>query len=399
MSVRVAWHRQTQRLSSPNTAGLVVVQNRETQFDAPLFRRLVEGRICRLWVIYSQERCGIDPELGFAPRWDHLRPGSYPAQTLDGRSWAGLWRLAQAIERFDPALVILCGYYPRSHLLLALLLRLRGVRIGLRSDNTLQHSPAAGPLAWPRRQCIGLLQRLFDSWHPVGDQAHAYLRQLSGVQRPSYAFPYAVDNAWFAERCGRERRRRHQQLAARGWPPDAFVVLAVIKWTPREDPLTLVRAFALAAGRCRRLRLLLLGDGPQRSQVRAALAPWAGRCHCPGFVAYGDLPGWYALADVFVHPAVNEPWGVSVNEAMACGLPVLAAAGVGAADELLADGRGGLRFGSGDAAALAAQLQLLASSPGLCWSMAGEARRSVAGWSHERTISNLQRALGPCSRS
>jgi hypothetical protein len=78
---------------------------------------------------------------------------------------------------------------------------------------------------------------------------------------------------------------------------------------------------------------------------------------------------------------------------------VLAAAGVGSADELLADGRGGLRFASGDAASLAAQLQLLAGSPGLCWSMAGEARRSVAGWSHERTISNLQRALAPCSRS
>jgi glycosyltransferase involved in cell wall biosynthesis len=177
------------------------------------------------------------------------------------------------------------------------------------------------------------------------------------------------------------------------------VVLAAIKWTPREDPLTLVRAFTLAAGRCRRLRLVLVGDGPQRAQVRAALAPLAGRCHCPGFVPYGDLPHWYALADVFVHPAVNEPWGVSVNEAMACGLPVLAAAGVGSADELLADGRGGLRFASGDAASLAAQLQLLAGSPGLCWSMAGEARRSVAGWSHERTISNLQRALAPCSRS
>jgi glycosyltransferase involved in cell wall biosynthesis len=386
-------------LSSTSTSGLVVVQNRETQFDAPLFRRIASDGFCRLWVIYSQGRSGLDPELGFAPRWDHLRPHSYPCLSLGQQGLLSLWRLVEAIKRFDPALVILCGYYPRSHLLLALLLRLRGVRIGLRSDNTLQHSPPGGLAGLPRRRLIGAVQRLFHCWHPVGQQAHAYLRQLSGVERPSYAFPYAVDNGWLAQGCNRERRLRHQSLAALGWPPDAFVVLAAVKWTEREDPLTVVRAFALAAERCRRLRLVLLGDGPLRPQVQAALVPLAARAHCPGFVPYGALPHWYALADVFVHPAVNEPWGVSVNEAMACGVPVLAAAGVGAADELLAGGRGGLRFACGDAPALAAQLQLLVDSPGLCWSLAGEARRCVAAWSHGHTIHNLQRALAPCSPS
>ena len=377
----------------------MVVQNRETQFDAPLFGRITADGLFRLWVIYSEDVKLEDPELGFAPQWNHLRPNSYSRFSLDRVGLVALWRLAAAIERFDPALVILCGYYPRSHLLLALLLRWRGLRIGLRSDNTLRHSPGGGLLGWPRRQVIGAIQRMFDSWHPVGAQAHAYLRQLSGVQRPSFAFPYAVDNHWFAETCAQQRRLHHQQLAALAWPPDVVVVLAAIKWTEREDPLTLVRACVLAASRCRRLRLVLLGDGPLHAQVVQGLKPLAGRAHCPGFVAYGELPRWYALADLFVHPAVHEPWGVSVNEAMACGLPVLAAAGVGGADELLADGRGGLRFANGDAAALAAQLQQLAQSPGLRASLGAEARRAVASWSHERTITNLQQAVLPCSRS
>ncbi|MEB3172414.1 MAG: glycosyltransferase family 4 protein [Cyanobacteriota bacterium] len=386
-------------MPSSSPAGLVVVQNRETQFDAPLFGRIAAEHLFRLWVVYTQGRGGSDPELGFAPCWDHLAGARYSSSSLDRPTVARLWQLVDAIERFDPALVILCGYYPRSHLLLALLLRLRGLRIGLRSDNTLQHSPAQGLLAWPRRRLIGAIQRLFHSWHPVGHQAHAYLQQLSGVERPSFLFPYAVDNTWLAQRCARERLQRHQQLAARGWPPDAFVVLAAVKWTPREDPLTVARACVLAAGRCSRLRLVLLGEGPLRPQVEAALQPLGGRAHCPGYVAYGALPHWYALADVFVHPAIHEPWGVSVNEAMACGLPVLAAQGVGAADELLADGRSGLRFGSGDVACLAAQLQWLADAPGLCLSLGAEGRRSVAAWSHAHSIANLQRALAPCSPS
>ena len=50
---------------------------------------------------------------------------------------------------------------------------------------------------------------------------------------------------------------------------------------------------------------------------------------------YSQLPDWYGRADVFVHPAPDEPWGVSVTEALACGVPVIAAEGVGAASEMM----------------------------------------------------------------
>jgi glycosyltransferase involved in cell wall biosynthesis len=62
---------------------------------------------------------------------------------------------------------------------------------------------------------------------------------------------------------------------------------------------------------------------------------------------------WYALADVFVHPALSEPWGVSVNEALACGVPAIVSSGVGAHVDLIEPGVTGEVFPVSDHQALA----------------------------------------------
>ncbi len=392
-------HRRESAAPYERLGGLVIVQNRETQFDAPLYRQIAQSATYPLRVIYTEALNGTDQELGFAPHWDHLASGTYDQWVLQGQSPLQAWRLARWIRSLQPDLVIVAGYYPRFHLLLAVVLRLLGQPIGLRSDNTLRHTPLKGWRGWLRRRLVGRIQRLFHSWHPVGDQALAYLRELSGSDRPSYRFAYAVDNDWFSRRATVERSGRAQWLAERGWPADAFVVLGILKWTLREDPLTLVRAFARLQRSCPRARLLLVGDGPLQAMVHQAIAAIRPLVHCPGFVAYSALPQWYGYADVFVHPCPDEPWGVSVNEAMACGLPVLAAEGVGAGEELIEPGRNGLRFANGDALTLAQQLQQLAEQPDQLRAMGAAARQTVAAWGYGASMAQLQQALEgvPCS--
>jgi glycosyltransferase involved in cell wall biosynthesis len=58
----------------------------------------------------------------------------------------------------------------------------------------------------------------------------------------------------------------------------------------------------------------------------------------PGWRPHAELPRFYAHAGAFVHPAITEPWGLVVNEAMASGLPVLLSPGTGAAATLLVSG-------------------------------------------------------------
>ena len=375
---------------------LVIVQNRETQFDAPLYALIHRESCLQLVVVYTTPAGpGLveDPELGMSPSWDHLAEHYYPHRMLRHTGPLAIWQLAHDIHRQRPELVVICGYFPRSHLLLAVFLRMLGQRIGLRSDNTLHHTTFKGVRGTLRRLGVGGIQRLFHTWHPVGDQALSYLHTLSGSERSSYRFTYAVDNDWFAAQSTRARHNRAQFLQEQGWPRDAFVVLGIMKWTPREDPLTLVTAFWKLRERVSRARLSLVGDGPLRDAVNRACQSLENSVLCPGYAPYSQLPHWYGLSDVFVHPAPDEPWGVSVTEALACGVPVIAAEGVGAAHEALLSEACGAIFPNADASALASTLESYVNNISARDQRESACRDAADRWHYRHTIKAFQQAL------
>jgi glycosyltransferase involved in cell wall biosynthesis len=104
----------------------------------------------------------------------------------------------------------------------------------------------------------------------------------------------------------------------------------------------------------------MLGDGALRAEVDRCAAGLPVRCL--GFVNQAALPGWYACADLLALPSGREPWGLVVNEGMACGLVPVVSDAVGAAADLVA-GVGEV-FPAGDVAALAAARTRAAANRG-----------------------------------
>jgi glycosyltransferase involved in cell wall biosynthesis len=82
-----------------------------------------------------------------------------------------------------------------------------------------------------------------------------------------------------------------------------------------------------------------------------------------GFRQIGELRGFYAGAGAFVHPALAEPWGLVINEAMASGLPVLSSRNVGAAEELVVEGETGFLFDPLDVGGIAGLMGRVAGMP------------------------------------
>ncbi len=60
-----------------------------------------------------------------------------------------------------------------------------------------------------------------------------------------------------------------------------------------------------------------------------------------GYVQLDELPKYYAIADIFTLPSREEVWWLVINEAMACGLPILTAYQVGASADLVQEGKNG----------------------------------------------------------
>ena len=139
-------------------------------------------------------------------------------------------------------------------------------------------------------------------------------------------------------------------------------LVSVGRPSPPKDVVTLVRALALVPSGSVRVRLV--GDGRERPALEAEAA----RLGVDGALEFlgerRDVPALLADADVFVLSSRSEGMPVSVLEAMAAGLPVVASA-VGGVPEVVVSGETGVLVPPGDPPALAEALARLAADPDL----------------------------------
>jgi glycosyltransferase involved in cell wall biosynthesis len=140
-----------------------------------------------------------------------------------------------------------------------------------------------------------------------------------GLNR-AITFPWGVDLIRFKPSGGAGRIR--QKL---GWENN-FVLIHVRSWETLYDPLTVVRAFALAVKQNKNIRLLMLGTGSLAPKVRSAFKSAAIEkfVYFPGQVGYDDLPQYFRAANLYLSASQSDGSSVSLMEAMASGLPVIA---------------------------------------------------------------------------
>lgn len=178
--------------------------------------------------------------------------------------------------------------------------------------------------------------------------------------------------------------------AAIGATPDDVIVGYAGRMVPVKDLPTLIRAFAQAHAVVPALRLVLAGDGPERTQAEALAREHgiADRLHFLGWV--DDLPSFYATLDIFALSSLNEGTPVAAIEAMAAARPVVATE-VGGVPDVVAHGATGVLVASRDIEAFSAALVELARDRSRRASMGSAGRaRARARYSHRRLVDDIE---------
>ena len=159
-----------------------------------------------------------------------------------------------------------------------------------------------------------------------------------------------MHNEWFEREAARWRIRREQdQGRVLGLAKFTKVALAILRFEDRENPMEFLRAAEILKSPDHAIGFVLVGDGTRRSEIEAFVKQKAlNNVILTGYLPISLLPKYYAVSDVFVHPAQQECWGLSVNEAMACGIPVIVSAGVGCIFDLIPSDRYGLVYPLGN---------------------------------------------------
>jgi glycosyltransferase involved in cell wall biosynthesis len=191
---------------------------------------------------------------------------------------------------------------------------------------------------------------------------------------------------------GRAEARR-----ALGLPADAFVVGALGRLVPVKGFDVLVAALPAVAAAVPSARVLLVGDGPERAalQAQAAACGVGRRLHLTGATA--EIARALAACDVLAAPSRNEGMGRALVEAMALGVPVVAAA-VGGIPAVVGDGEGGRLVPAGDAAALAEALVELGVDHGLRAKLAAAAPARAEAFSAEAAAAALRAVYDEVAR-
>lgn len=116
---------------------------------------------------------------------------------------------------------------------------------------------------------------------------------------------------------------------------------------------TLIAAFAEFQRNAIEASLLLIGDGEEENALRERVASLGLRnVVFMGFQQRSNLPQYLAIADVFVFPTLGDPYGLVVDEAMACGLPIISTSAAGEINARVHPNRNGAIVDPGNVEAL-----------------------------------------------
>lgn len=222
-----------------------------------------------------------------------------------------------------------------------------------------------------------------------GKSSFEYVKGYSVPEGTIFTAPNAVDTELFARRAEEARQQAESRRKESGLPPRFF--LYVGRLVREKGVFELLYAYGTLSEDLRaQMGLVFVGDGAARTALMKD-APDGVRF--TGFAQRDQLSNYYGLADVFVFPTHSDPWGLVVNEAMACGLPIIASDVAGCVADLVTDGWNGRVVTSGQAEGLASAMTELARDSGLRASMGKHSLERISAYSPEACAAGMAAAV------
>jgi glycosyltransferase involved in cell wall biosynthesis len=341
-------------------ARVAVVTSHPIQYHSPWFRALAQVVDLEVFYCHRQD-AAAQAAAGFGQpfEWDIPLLEGYRYRWLENISptpHVDFFRgcdtpgVAPLIREGGYDACVVTGWYLKSYWQAIRACWNARVPILMRGDSHLGSPRSAVKTAAKFVPYAWMLRRM-DAHLFVGEANRAYLRHYGVPESQLFFTPHFVENDRFNK--GADRARENGAAAAfraaAGVPPGAVVFLFAGKLIVRKRVIDFVQALAGLRASGRLVHGIVVGSGPEESDVRQQAQMLGAPVHFAGFLNQTELPVAYAAADCFVLPSSTETWGLVVNEAMACGLPAIVSDGVGCATDLVVPGETGFVYPAGDA--------------------------------------------------
>jgi len=226
-----------------------------------------------------------------------------------------------------------------------------------------------------------------------GSYAKDFLIKYGAKDKNIFICSNAVDNEYFSQGCkrhGREIEKIKEQLGVR----DNKIILYVGQLIKRKGVFDLLKAFKLIKKEVQNVSLLIIGNGPIEIKLKQ---------YCRendlvdvifvGFRQKDELIKYYAIADIFVLPSSNEVWGLVINEAMACGLPIITTNKVGASGDIVKNGINGYIIEPKNLEMLSEKILKILKNDNIRKQFGQKSKEIIKGWGIEEEVNGALDAI------
>ena len=283
--------------------------------------------------------------------------------------------LFRIFNEYRPDVLNITGYFDWAQVLLMFHARRKGVKVVISSESSSADHNRSAWKEWVKKVIVGRASAFFC----FGETSARYLESL-GVAKNAIKVRNAavIDEQVVRNRYDEAKR----ELAAHeGANAVSRKFVYVGRLASEKNLTTLIQAFGHVIKQTGSdWKLLLVGDGPERDSLEklAAESGIAGRVIFAGGFPWYRVPGWLAQSDVLVLPSKSEPWGLVVNEAMVCGMPVIVSQTCGCAGDLVRSGFNGFTFDHSRQAELEKHLSFFIRNPDRIAGMGQESLKLIA---------------------
>lgn len=320
------------------------------QYQAPLLKAIARCADIELTALFFSDfsiRGVVDPGFGKAVAWDTPLLEGYNYEFLPGTGSEAVAiktfqprvnGLARRLNRDNYDAVLIQGWQHYGMITAAWLAKRAGLNVLMRCEATDHVNSSTGLKGKLREVTVRFLLHQVDACMAIGTRNREfYLKREFPADRIG-SMPYCVDNDYFREKAQTANLESlRAKLKLEPWRP---VILYASKFIKRKYPDHLLEAYHRLPEP--RPYLVYVGDGEIRDSLEDAVRNRQLKdVRFVGFKNQGELPEFYALADIFVLPSINETWGLVINEAMNAGCAIITTDQVGSAADLVRIGENG----------------------------------------------------------
>lgn len=233
-----------------------------------------------------------------------------------------LKKIINRINFYKPQVLNIGGFYSMAHILTIFYCKLHGIKVIISNDSTRLDN---APVFWKEILKKSVV-KIADGFFCFGTLAINYMKSLGATENKILARRCAVVDNQTIERVYQETLPNRENLKKElNLPKYNFIYVGrIIEIKNLENLLLAFKNTQQKSEKSSDWGLILLGEGIQKQELQSLLnqqdikkVTWiSGQ-------KWDVVPKYLALADVFVLPSKSEPWGLVVNEAMICNLPVI----------------------------------------------------------------------------